>query len=275
MSNLVPLPNLTHFRFRGPDAERYLNGQVTQQVEGIIEGQSRYTFVCDGKGRILFDATIHRDQEGLLLSAEGGSADDIFARMDRYLIADDCELIDETNKWLVLHELSSDSPVEGLVNRFGTPGRDIYQNSDTLDKVKDLATKLASQTDQENYRITNGIPRTVDLLGALPAETGIEELAVSFHKGCYLGQEVISRMKRAAKTNRKLCPIFLEQLPAELPLSFTAEGSEKKLLEVTSTSSEKTESGYPALGYLSSRHEQGTQLISSGGIVATPNRETT
>ena len=269
MSKLIPLSGLTHLRFCGPDAERYLNGQVTQQVTGIAQGQSRYTFVCDAKGRVLFDGTIHHDSEGYLLSVQGSNSDDIIARMDRYLIADDCELSDESEKWTILHEPVQDTFAEGLVNRFGTFGRDIYQTSDTPQEAQNQVAELTSPSAQESHRLAKGVPRTVDLVGALPAETGIEDLAVSFHKGCYLGQEVISRMKRAGKTNRKLVPLHLEQSTENLPLAFTAPGEEKTLLTITSVSSQKREKGYPALGYLSSRHQEGTPLESNEGIGAT------
>ena len=267
MSDLIPLPGLTHLRFHGPDAERYLNGQVTQQVTGINVGHSRYTFVCDAKGRVLFDGTIHCDNEGYLLSVEGSNKDDIIARMDRYLIADDCELSDESDKWLLLHQPSQDTFTDGFVNRFGTFGRDIYQTSNTSHGGQSIATELTSQSAQENYRLAKGVPRTIDLQGALPAETGLEDLAVSFHKGCYLGQEVISRMKRAGKTNRKLVPLNLDQTSNSVPITFSASGSEKTLLEVTSVSDQKTAQGYPALGYLSSRYPAGSQLESEEGIL--------
>ena len=268
MSKLVPLRGLTHLRFSGPDAERYLNGQVTQQVTGIAEGHSRYTFVCDAKGRILFDGTIHRDAEGYLLSVEGSHPDEIFARMDRYLIADDCELSDESDQWLLLHELSDTPFAEGLINRFGFFGRDLYQPADSSEKNEDFAQDLSSPDTQENLRIAHGVPRTVDLQRALPAETGLEEHAVSFHKGCYLGQEVISRMKRAAKTNRRLLSLHVSQTTGSTPILFSAAGEEKTLLEVTSVSNQKSEQGYPALGYLSSRYQAGSKIQSSEGILA-------
>ena len=268
MSELIPLRGLTHLRFSGPDAERYLNGQVTQQVTGIAEGQSRYTFVCDAKGRVLFDGAIHRDAEGYLLSVEGSNPEDIFARMDRYLIADDCELSDESDKWIILHELSNKPFEEGLINRFGAFGRDLYQSSDSAEEQQNLARDLTSPSAQEELRISRGVARTADLLGALPAETGLEDSAVSFHKGCYLGQEVISRMKRAGKTNRKLISLHLEQSASSTPLPFSDSSEGKTLLEVTSISKEKTERGYPALGYLSARYQEDSQLESAEGIVA-------
>lgn len=260
MSLSFDLLHLTHLRFRGPDAERYLSGQITQQISDLSGGQSRYTFVCDAKGRILFDAHVRKDEEGFLLSVAGGSRDDLFARMDRYLIADDCELVDESPRWGIRHTLL-DQREEGTVNRFGQWGRDDYLADEGL-----LELLQADEAELENRRLKHGVARLQDVAGALPAETGLESEAVSFHKGCYLGQEVISRMKRAGKTNRKLVPLLLDGTTTELPLTFHADGSDKALLEVTSVGSQAVDDGYPALGYLSSRCDPGAPLRSHSGL---------
>jgi len=279
MSQLIPLPNLIHFRFQGPDAERYLSGQVTQLVEGLPQGHARATFVCDAKGRILFDATIYADQDGFLLTIAGGDREEAFARMDRYLIADDCTLNDESDKWSIVHELlepsKSDNPegAEGLVNRFGRPGRDRYLTAAEFAEIAPETLALTSEAKQEEYRLQQFVPRLVDLAGAFSAETGLEDEAVSFHKGCYLGQEVISRIKRAGKTNRQLVSVHLSEgvtkEGSSCPIPFKVDGNEKTLLEVTSVAQQPTEAGYPALGYLSSRYPSGTALTSAGGISAT------
>lgn len=266
MRDLIPLHDILHLRFSGPDAERYLNGQLTQQVSGINEGDSRSTFICDVKGRILFNGTIHRDEEGFLLSLEDCDWEEAFARMDRYLIADDCEISDESDKWHLLHEKSEQPQQEGLINRFGQLGRDHYLTTEQLNELSDDTFLLNSKREQEELRVQNGIPRRPDLTGAFPAETGREDEAVSFHKGCYLGQEVISRMKRAGKTNRKLIALTLPQQPSCCPLSFSAQGNDKILLEVTSASAKMENGSFPALGYLNSRYKNGTELTSEEGI---------
>ena len=270
MSKTIPLKNFTHLRFQGPDAERYLNGQVTQQVSNLPLGSSRHAFVCDGKGRILFDCFIHADRGGFLVSVEKEFGEEAYARLDRYLIADDCELSDETEKWCLLHELGESSEGEdGMVNRFGKLGRDLYLPAEQVEEFNKIEFYLPSHEEQENLRLKNGIPRSSDFAGALPAETRWEDIAVSFHKGCYLGQEVISRMKRAAKTNRRLVPVILSKGTLTCPLSFTESDGSKSLLKVTSVATEGTPEGYPALGYLSSRYQEGTSLLSEEGVSAT------
>ncbi len=265
MSDPILLPNLTHLRFRGPDAERYLNGQITQKVDGLPTGSSRHTFVCDAKGRILFDATVYRDDEGYLLTVEGGDSDDIFARLDRYLIADDCELIDESERWNLLHQIDEETSTP--INRYGTAGYDRYLIASNL-------TSLDAPTPEdlnklEDLRIRAGVPRLQDLAERFPAETGYEESAVSYHKGCYLGQEVISRMKRAGRVNWALKQLSLPETPSSLPLNFYGDNSQKPLLTVTSAASKKSEHGVSALGYLNSKVSPETQLRSEEGLSVT------
>ena len=271
MSNLIPLQGLTHLRFRGPDAERYLNGQVTQQVTGITEGQSRYTFVCDAKGRVLFDGSIHRDAEGYLLSVEGCESDDVFARMDRYLIADDCELSDESEKWVILHELSHNSSV----GRTGQPLRNLRTRSLSALRYSERSREprprpLFPRLLRKNLRITHGVPRTVDLQGALPAETGIEEHAVSFP------QRLLSRPRSDLANeacwkdqSQTRCPSIVERTSDSLPHAFLCRlGKKRSSSKSPLFPTEKTEHGYPALGYLSSRYQEGSELKSSDGMTA-------
>jgi len=244
------LLNLAHLRITGPDAERYLNGQVTQNLSNLTDGKTCYSFVCDVKGRIIFDAYITRQGDDFLLNAPLTIRDEVIARLDRYLIADDCELIDESDKWAVAHSFLSPTDQEetGTVNRFGQLGRDRYL-------PKEEALKLIPNEDEEslnNRRIAFGIPSLAEIKEIFPAESGREQDAVSFHKGCYLGQEVISRMKRAGRTNRSLISLTVSHSGAQLPLRFVQEEGGKPLLEITSISSHANlDDHYPALGLIS------------------------
>lgn len=245
------LTELTHLRFRGPDALRYLNGQVTQKLDGMNEGETRYTFVCDAKGKVLFDAYLTRQGDDYLLNAPLAIKDEIIARLDRYLIADDCQWTDESEQWTLAHHFVEATTSESnTLNRFGQPGTDHY-----LPHAQAAAlTALEDPESLENRRIAMGVPALPELIGTFPAETGREADAVSFHKGCYLGQEVVSRMKRAGRTNRTLVSLTLSRTTPELPLNFVPAEGEKTTLLVTSLSTHPDPAGhYPALGFLSNK----------------------
>lgn len=245
------LTDLTHLRFSGPDALRYLNGQVTQKLDGMSEGETRYTFVCDAKGKVLFDAYLTRQGDDYLLHASLALKDEIIARLDRYLIADDCQWCDESEQWAIAHHfLESGEAEDNSINRFGEPGLD-----QLLPRAE--ALQLTANEDPEsleNRRIAMAVPALPELVGTFPAETGREADAVSFHKGCYLGQEVISRMKRAGRTNRSLVSLSLSQTTPELPLNFVQTEGGKPVLQVTSLSTHPDPNGhFPALAFLSNK----------------------
>lgn len=258
----VLLRDLAHFQLLGPDAERYLNGQVTQKLTGLPLSETCYTFVCDAKGRILFDAHITRIDNGFLLNTALQKRDEVLPRLDRYLIADDCEWQDVTEDWVLIHQFEHDGePQPGSLNRFGFPGRDQYFAIAEIERppITDDCNAL------ESTRIEQGVPRTWDLEGAFPAETGLEDRAVSFAKGCYLGQEVISRMKRAGRTNRKLIRALVTGPDQELPASFAPVDSDKPLFTLTSAVESPDGSPRAALGYLATRYDPSQALHSTNG----------
>lgn len=247
------LTDLTHLRFSGPDALRYLNGQVTQKLDGMTEGETRYTFVCDAKGKVLFDAYLTRQGDDYLLNASLALKDEIIARLDRYLIADDCQWSDESEQWAIAHHfVESTAAKTHSVNRFGELGLDsILPRAEALQ-----LTANEDPESLENRRIAMGVPALPELAGTFPAETGREADAVSFHKGCYLGQEVVSRMKRAGRTNRSIISLTLSQTTSELPLNFVQTEGGKTVLLVTSLSTHPDPNGhFPALGFLSNKAE--------------------
>lgn len=261
----VQLRDLAHFQLIGPDAERYLNGQVTQQVAGLALADTCYAFVCDAKGRILFDAHITRMDDGFLLNTSLSQRAEVLARLDRYLIADDCTWEDVTEDWTLIHQYDSDSaPQPGSVNRFGYSGRDQYYPLAEIERppiTKDLQSL-------ETLRIENGIAKTCDLIGAFPAETGLEDRAVSFAKGCYLGQEVISRMKRAGRTNRQLRPATITGPEVILPAEFKAGDAAKAAFTLTSITEGGPGETRMGLGYLSTKADLSQELRAENGAVA-------
>lgn len=155
-------------RVSGPDATRFLNGQVTNDVTLATAEASLPACLLNAKGGLEQFVQIRRENGAYLLQAAPEEEEHLLSRLDKYLIADDVTL-----------------NVEGIV------------------------TSWDQATEQE--RIIRGQPGWPQELfpGLLPAEAGLDVTAVSFSKGCYTGQEVVSRMKRAGKTNRHLVHLTL------------------------------------------------------------------
>lgn len=155
--------------FSGPDAVRFLNGQITQDVRKVIgTGLVLPSCVTDAKGRLQFRVWIAEGCGGVLVICREGMAEALEARLTKYLIADDVEVRDVSEKFR-----SGD---------FDFPEMD------------------------EAERIEKGIPRWGAEIteGMLPPEAGLDATDISYNKGCYIGQEVISRIKSAGKLNRRL-----------------------------------------------------------------------
>ena len=225
MIDLGKIPGV--LEFSGPDAVRFLNGQVTQDVRKVMgSDQVLPSCVTDAKGKLQFRIWIAEGKISgtVFVFCREGMAEDLEARLTRYLIADDVEV---RNVSAEIH-----------IDEFKFPYADL----------------------DEPGRIEKGIPKWGAELkeGMLPPEAGLELTDISYTKGCYIGQEVISRIKSAGKVNRRL-----------VKLSFDVEGetgdivnSEGKIRgEVTSVS------GNIGLGFLKRAAEGETELSVAGKLL--------
>jgi folate-binding protein YgfZ len=210
--------------FSGPDAVRFLNGQVTQDVRKVIgTGLVLPSCVTDAKGRLQFRVWIAEGCGGVLVICPEGMAEDLEARLTRYLIADDVEVRDVSDKF--------------RIGDFNIPDMD------------------------EAERIAKGIPKWGAEIreGMLPPEAGLDATDISYNKGCYIGQEIISRIKSAGKVNRRLTKFV-----------FAGEGKAGEITdedgkirgEVTSVS------GSLGLGYLKRGVEENAPLSVAGTALA-------
>lgn len=220
------------FKLTGSDAQRYLNGQCSQDVSLATEHEAKYAVVTNFKGKLDGDCYIRRHQGDILIDCPLELREDLFIRLDRYIIADDAELEDISEQYELVHTVGEPSDASGWTsNRIGQSGYDqLYL------KGASPATEL-SHAEFEKARITHAIP----LWGAeldndvLPPEAGLEDRAISYTKGCYTGQEVISRMRSAGKTNRHLVQLELsEAIPSGTPLLCEGATLEKPAGTITS-----------------------------------------
>lgn len=247
--------------FRGPDALRFLNGQVTQDVRLLAAGGITLpSCVTDAKGRMQFRIWMTAMDDGTLwVEGPEGLAEPLEARITRYLIADEVEVEDLTGKWRLVHftTVLDASPLEGVVvrssARFGMPGTDWWLPGESPVAFPEGIPPLAGDG-LEAFRIAHGIPAWGSDLkeGLLFPETGLEATDVSYQKGCYIGQEVISRIKYVGKMNQRLTRFLLDQTvawnPDCPPPLVDADGKPAGFL--TSISPVANPEGRAALGYL-------------------------
>lgn len=248
--------------FRGPDAVRFLNGQLTQDVKKVVgSGQSLPSCVTDAKGKLQFRVDLTEGPTGSLwVSGPEGSAEALEARLTRYLIADDVEVEDLTGRYHLIHQTDVErcAPV-GVMDRgnprYGIPGMD-WWIPEGLEV--ELPLPVIDDDELDALRIENGIPVWGRELaeGMLPPEAGLDSTDISYHKGCYIGQEVISRIKSAGKVNKRLTRFLLESdIPAKTGDVIFVEDAVAG--ELTSISPYAVDGFRAGLGYLKRGKETG------------------
>jgi folate-binding protein YgfZ len=245
---LIDLSSHAVFRLTGADRERYLNGQASNQVSRATERAAIEACVCNVKGKLDGVVFITRAEGGAAfwIDAPGELRESLFTRLSRYIVADDCELEDITDSggMVLVHFIGETPDLPGAVwravDRFGVPGHDLWTARDSLSQVLACGNPLSREV-FEDFRIRHGSPVWGAELGpdTLPAEAGLDRRAIDFHKGCYLGQEVVSRIESVGRVNRQLVKIEAvtpETAALEVGAELFADDREKSVGVVTSVS---------------------------------------
>ena len=216
---VIDLSNRLFLHFSGSDRVRFLNGQVSNDVRNLSSGLALHACVMTAKGRMSGDVYITAMPEFLQIDADGSLADSLPPRFERYIVADDVALEDVSGSVGLLHILGGDASAlkyEGietaLATRYGAQGVDLTGPLPVISaKYPEIAERLPviSERMSEILRIESGIPRWGYELSeeSIPVEAGLQQTAISYEKGCYIGQEVISRLKSVGHVNRHLCGI--------------------------------------------------------------------
>lgn len=248
-------------RVTGTDRIPFVHGQSTNDVRGLPTPGAQRALILNAKGQIEFDVRVFKRNDDLYLQTAPGLGSAVLERLKRYVVFDDVQLEDISDKIRVVH-LSGPASLEVAARIGFDPSGPNVQQLQTEIAGTLLASKmdrglcigldtgldihvLASQADTlqhwletqgltqlENFeraRILAGIPdaHADHFLGMLPQETGLE-FAVSYKKGCYIGQEIMARLEARGHTNRNLARIYSsEKLEAgtELKLEDRTVGS--------------------------------------------------
>jgi len=257
------------WRLSGPDRVRYLNGQVTNDVSELADGQTCYAAVCTAKGRMEGDLHIAAREAEFYLDAANELQESLGARLDKYLIADDAAFEDVSAQWSLSHVFGTTPPPAPPVGfiiphaRFGLPGHDVWHATAGAITVGDTVPADVIET----LRLEHGIPQWGKELtpNTLPPEAGPQMLAaISYTKGCYVGQETIARLKSVGHVNKTL--VFLQSASEAFPASGTKLIQEDREVGVVTSSifSPRRQKGI-ALAYVQIKAaELGTILDAEG-----------
>jgi folate-binding protein YgfZ len=215
----------------GPDAKSFLQGQVTNDTEALEAGHGVYAAFLTHKGKMLGDLRILDLGDELLLSCERAALQELFNMIRRYKLGADVELHKRT---LEMGELSLIGPDARRIAGAGGLGPDEHDNvraeigghpavlvatdvgvdvfceAQRTEGVRGALVAAgaveAGEAAAEVVRVERGRPRYgMDLDDSvIPQEAGLNERAVSFTKGCYVGQETVARLFYRGKPNRHL-----------------------------------------------------------------------
>ena len=235
-------------RVSGADRVRFLNGQLTNDIRKASETKAIEACVLNAKGKMDGHLFAHVDNDSFLLDADPALQSSLQTRLEKYVIADDVTIEDVTQRLSIFHVIGASAKISVATHsietdRFGEPGHDIWGSAADYDRVEtELRNefKFCDEKCAEILRIEQGIPRWgYELTNEIiPVEANLEQRCIDYEKGCYIGQEVISRMKMSGQRNKQLCGLVSfndSPLAAGMKL-FSTETEKKEIGWVTSAS---------------------------------------
>jgi tRNA-modifying protein YgfZ len=229
---------------RGADAADYLQGQVTNDVEGLAPDQGCYAALLDRKGHFVADMRVlrlsHSHASDIWLDTEAAALEPLRKHLETYKIGREVEVADESQDWAISSligprsaEVAAAPPLspehaQHYYERDGIQilavatdlGLDLITRSESADALRQqllaAGAEPVSEAAAEIVRVESGRPRFGHDFdgGTMPAEAGVVERAVDFEKGCYIGQEPVARLHYRGKPNRRLVGLRLSG-PAE------------------------------------------------------------
>ncbi len=223
-------------RVSGGDATAYLQGQLSQDLDTIAEGASAWSLVLEPQGRVASWFRITRRADHWLCDLDAGHGPDLVARLERFRLRVDVE-IELVGGWemVAIRGTGGEEPTPhgdtGIVARVNWPG---FEGTDLVGPSPRSPVRELDPVWLERHRLAAAFPRLgAEITAAtIPAEAGVVETAVSFTKGCYVGQELVARIdSRGGRVPRPVRLLVTEQ-PVEVGTAVTDSGD--RVGEVTS-----------------------------------------
>jgi folate-binding protein YgfZ len=277
----LDLSQRAKFRITGADRLRFLNGQITNDLRKASETSAIEACILNAKGKTDAHIFVSASGESFWVDAAANLRETFKVRLERYVIADDVQIEDVTDQFSLFHVLSQQSPALASgwfvsVRRFAEPGWDISvdaaQHGALLQELSSRWTPCDSDA-AEVMRIEQGIPRWGRELTEeiIPIEANLEQRTIDYQKGCYIGQEVISRMKMSGQTNKRLCGLTsVDDIPLQPGMKLVAPSApEKEIGWITSATRSEIIGKEIALGYVKrGSNSAGTKLgaVAAGDV---------
>jgi folate-binding protein YgfZ len=229
------LQDSASFEATGADRQSWLNGLVTCNLAPLKPGQGAYGLATSKVGKILADLDILILPGSLLFACPGPRRAALHENLERYLVMEDVEILDASQawRWFLLHGAGAEAAAaalaaefgghHGALDRTGLGDAALAVPADRAAPAEQAVRRAASPLrDHDWLRISKQIP----LFGVdfdennYPQEATLERRAVSFCKGCYLGQEVVCRLEMRGHVHKRLAALRIEgqgALPPRAP----------------------------------------------------------
>jgi folate-binding protein YgfZ len=294
----------------GSDRLRWLNGMVSNTVQSLPEGEGNYSFLLSVQGRIQGDCYVYRRSGDLLLDTGFDQIPALMRHLDHFIIMDDVELADVSHQWTALSLAGPAAPRVLATLGFAPPSSSVQNARMSSARIGEVPCTIVEayqvavprfelwfapehvlaiwETLQaagatpcgleamETLRVLEATPLYgIDLNDRdLPQETA-QTRALNFSKGCYLGQEIVERIRSRGKVNRQFRQFALQggqpsHLPLQLPIDLRS--GEQSVGRITSTAS-LSSAGLPqrlALGFIRIEViERNAEITYDGGVATT------
>ena len=239
---VIDLSHRGRLRLTGNDRAQYLHRIISNDVEGVAVGEGNYATILTNRGKIIADMKVYVFEDSIGIETNAETTSILYQELDKYLIADDvtieeltertgavgvhgpksAELLQEVYGFdvgdlpeyhSVVHEIDGRRIVCVRANETGEVGYNLCTAFESMEwlwdtfltKGRAFSAEPVGLTALNSLRIEAGIPRYGAELGdsVFPLEAELEG-AISFEKGCYIGQEIVARMQYRGHPNRLL-----------------------------------------------------------------------
>jgi folate-binding protein YgfZ len=267
---------------KGRDRARFLHNVTSNEVKKMAPGDTCYAFLLNPQGRIQGDLSLLCLPDHFLIDTEPELREKVRQQILRYKVADQIELEDVTDQTAAIGVEGPSAEtvrIEGEhtaapFTATGQPGYRIYcpldQFAETVRLLEAAGARPATEEDARAVRIENGKPRFgEDILETSLVQETQQMQAVSFSKGCYLGQEIVERVRARGHVNKKLVRLLLDG-PAGRGDKLVAAAAE--VGEITSAVLSPESGKTAALAYVRTPHDAPgvtLELAANPGTLAT------
>ncbi len=282
-------------RMTGEDRARLLHAMTTNHIQQLTPGTGCYAFFLSAQGRILSDANILCRPDHFLLDLETETREKIYQHLDRFIIADDVTIEDVTpvtatiavegpTSAEVLRSVGAPVPdaeyataewgarVVARLNSTGSGGFFIFapvEEKDALIAQLESAGAVAGDAEASRVvRLEHGKARYgEDLSERFLAQEANQPHALHFSKGCYLGQEIVERVRSRGQVHRLLLPLLIET--KEPPSSGAKlQVGDAAAAEITSAAYSPALDKVAALAYVRTEYAKSQTRMTLGDIAA-------